>query len=78
MKEAISFGKLLYKARTSQNYKQREVATATSISVRWYQEIESGRRLPSGKTAIRVAAFLKLDFNRIREEAGLIDLLPSV
>ena len=65
-------------ARTALGYTQREVAEAVSVSVRWYQKVESGRGIPSGVTTIRIVLFLHLNLEDIREEAGLIEPVSSV
>ena len=78
MKMASKFGSSMLQARTALGYTQREVAEAVSVSVRWYQKVESGRGIPSGVTTIRIVLFLHLNLEDIREEAGLIEPLSSV
>lgn len=78
MKMASKFGSSMLRARTALGYTQREVAEAVSVSVRWYQKVESGRGIPSGITTIRIVLFLHLDLEDIREEAGLIEPVSSV
>ena len=50
MKMAYKFASALLKARTELGYTQSEVAEAVSVSIRWYQKIESGRRFPGSVT----------------------------
>lgn len=37
---------LIYHARIKHGYTQKQVADAVSVSVRWYQRIEKGRKNP--------------------------------
>lgn len=78
MKLASKFASLAFKARKEQGYTQSEVAEAISVSVRWYQKVESGRKLPGTVTALRILIFLKIDIGELREEVGLIDPVRSV
>lgn len=78
MKIASKFASLLFEARTSFGYTQDHVAEGVSISVRWYQKIESGRNLPGSLILIRLVLFLDIDMEKLREEAGLIVPLHSV
>ena len=50
----------IYHARTGKELTQAEVAEEVDISTRWYQVIESGRRLPGVRTAIKLMAFLDI------------------
>ncbi len=59
-------------ARKRLKYTQQEVAEAISVSVRWYQKIESGKRLPGTVVTMRLMLFLNLDLEAFREEVGLI------
>ncbi len=58
--------------RTKLHYTQHEVAEAISVSVRWYQKIESGKKLPGTMVTMRLLLFLKIDLEEFREEVGLI------
>lgn len=78
MKIASKFASLLLKARTYFGYTQEHVAESVSISVRWYQKIESGSKFPSAIVLIRLVLFLKIDIEDLREEAGLSVPLHSV
>lgn len=51
----------LYHARKKKGLTQAQVAEAVSISVRWYQYIENGKRDPSVRLAIRLIACLEID-----------------
>ncbi len=59
-------------ARRHLQYSQYEVAEAISVSVRWYQKIEAGQKLPNAIVMLRLILFLKLDPEDFREEVGLI------
>ena len=71
MKIASKFASELLKARKKYGLTQSEVAEAVSISVRWYQKIESGRKMPSAILALRLVAYLELDVQNLRQELGL-------
>ena len=74
----LKFATAAFKARTGLGYTQREVAEAISISVRWYQKLESGQKLPGSVTLVRLVLFLHIDMEEFREEAGLIVPVHSV
>ncbi len=71
MKVFSKFSAELYHARDEQGYTQREVAEAVSISVRWYQRVEKGERMPSSLVMLRLIIFLNLDVKKLREEVGI-------
>ena len=68
----------LSRERKEQDYTQEEVAEAVSISVRWYQKLESGKEFPSAITLIRLVLFLHIDVEEFREEAGLVVPVRSI
>lgn len=72
MKMTSKFASEVLKARTALGYTQNEVAEAVSVSVRWYQKVESGRKFPGAKTLVRLVLFLHIDMEVLREEAGLV------
>ena len=74
----LKFSGKLVKARLEQGYTQREVADAISVSVRWYQRVEKGEKLPGTVAMLRLLLFLKLDVEDFREEVGLVDPVPTV
>ncbi len=59
-------------ARKQRKYSQYEVAEAISVSVRWYQKIEAGKKLPNAVVMLRLILFLELDPEDFRDEAGLV------
>ena len=48
-------------SRPQQGLTQETVAELAGISTRWYQQIESGRRTPSGRLLLRLCAILHID-----------------
>ena len=72
MKMAYKFASALLKARTDLGYTQSEVAEAVSVSIRWYQKIESGRRFPGSVTLVRRVLFLNIDLEELRDVADLV------
>ena len=68
----LKFSSELYHARAAKGYTQRQVAEAVSISVRWYQRVEKGERLPSSVVLLRLILFLNLDVEKFREEVDII------
>ena len=71
------FSAEVYHARDAKGFTQKQVAEAVSISVRWYQRVEKGEKLPSALTMLRLILFLELNVEEFREEAGLLVSLPS-
>lgn len=67
-----TFSKALYHARNKQKLTQKQVADAVSVSVRWYQRIESGEKLPGTLVMLRLILLLGLDVEGLRGEVGLI------
>ena len=78
MKMTSKFANELFNSRTALGYTQDDVAQAVSISVRWYQKIESGRKFPGAKTLVRLVLFLHIDLEELREEADLVVPVRSV
>ena len=72
MKITSKFATTAFNARKHLGYTQYEVAEAVSVSVRWYQKLESGERLPGSLTLIRLILFLNINVEDFREEAELI------
>lgn len=68
----FKFAAVIQNARTEQGYTQSEVAEASSISLRWYQRIEAGIKLPSLTVALRILLFLHIGIEEFREEVGLV------
>ena len=62
------FPKVVYQTRNEKDLTQAEVAENVDISTRWYQVIESGRKLPSAKTALKIMAFLEISGKDLQEK----------
>ena len=62
------FPKIIYHTRTKKHMTQAEVAEKVNVSTRWYQVIESGRKLPSAKTALKIMAFLEINGKDLKED----------
>ncbi len=71
------FSTEVYRARDSLGYTQRQVAEAISVSVRWYQRLEKGEKLPGSVVMLRLILFFNLDIEKFREEVGLIVPISS-
>lgn len=78
MKLQMKLSQSLLNSRNRLGYTQDEVANAVSISVRWYQKIESGKRLPGTMVFIRLAVLLEIDLKDYREVVDLIDPIHSM
>ncbi len=57
----------LYRARIRKGVNQQWVADAISLSLRQYQNIESGKAIPKLKTFLKLVYLFELDINRYRE-----------
>lgn len=64
----------IFHARKRLDLTQEQVAEAIDISVRWYQRIEKGERLPGSVILLRIILFLHIDVEQFREEVGLVVL----
>ncbi|MBR6656827.1 MAG: helix-turn-helix transcriptional regulator [Oscillospiraceae bacterium] len=65
-------------ARKIFGYTPGEVSEAVSISARWYQKSESGKRLSGSVTLIRIILFLRIYVEDLREEAELFVPVHSI
>lgn len=72
MKLKSRFSSIILKARTELGYTQSEVAEAISVTVRWYQKVESGARFPGSVTLVRLILFLNINVEELRDTAGLV------
>ena len=61
MKFKHAFSSELFVCRHQLGLTQESVAELAGISTRWYQQIESGRRTPSGRLLLRLCAILRID-----------------
>lgn len=58
--------KTLYRYRKIHNLTQETVAERLGISVRWYQMLESGRKLPGTILMLNLVAYLGIDGKELR------------
>lgn len=78
MKLKSKFASAVLKSRKELGYTQREVAEAVSVTVHWYQKVETGTKLPGSLTLLRLILFLRLDVEDFREEVGLVVPVSAV
>jgi len=55
------FADELYHARTARGLTQAQVAESVNISVRWYQHVEKGDRIPGTHLTLLLIAYLEID-----------------
>jgi len=67
----LKFSSLVYHSRIKLGLTQKEAAEALSISVRWYQRIESGERFPSSKLLLRMVFLFGINIEELRDEMKL-------
>ena len=74
MKKRIKFkfASIILNARLDAGLTQSQVAEAVSISIRWYQRIETGTTMPGSSTMLKLIIFFNIDPNELREEVGLV------
>lgn len=72
MSLTTAFACAMLKARKEMGYTQSQAAEAVSVSVRWYQKIETGERLPGAAATIRIILFLHLDVEDFRPHVELL------
>lgn len=68
----LTFSKVLYHARKKSKLTQKQVSEAVSISLRWYQRIERGEKLPGALTMLRLILLLHIDVEDLRDDVGLL------
>ena len=61
------FASAIYHARTDRALTQEKAAEALGISVRWYQLVEYGKRLPSTILALKFIAFFEINGRQLKE-----------
>lgn len=62
------FAREVRRSRKQLGLTQRQVAKTLSISTRWYQYIEAGKRKPGIILALNLIALLKIDGQNLQEE----------
>lgn len=68
------FASAVYHARKEKHLTQERVAEALDISVRWYQLIEYGKRLPSTTLALRIIAYFEIDGKALKANADYVSV----
>lgn len=66
------FSTEVYHAREAHGFTQSQVAEAISVSVRWYQRVEKGEKMPGSLVMLRLLVLLEINAEQFREEVGLI------
>lgn len=62
--------------RTEKGLTQQQVAEMAGISLRQYQELETGHCHPRLGTAVQIASVLELDLNLLRDSFPTPDIPP--
>lgn len=62
------FSKEVYRSRRHLGLTQEQAAEALSISVRWFQYIEAGERMPGPILILNIIALLGIDGKNLREQ----------
>jgi len=65
----------LYAVREEHNLTQEKMAEIIDISVRWYQSIETGRKVPNFKVICLLVKSFDLDLRYLLREMTYNDLL---
>lgn len=71
------FSKQIYYSRKEMDLTQEQTAEALNISVRWFQDIENGKHLPSTELTLKIIAFLGIDGKKLRKEETLVNISSS-
>ena len=67
MSPKLKFCKEVSKARKQKALTQEKAAECLSISVRWFQQIEEGHKLPSGALMLKFIIFFEIDSKNLKE-----------
>lgn len=62
------FSTEVHRSRKHLGLTQEQAAEALSISVRWFQYIEAGERIPSPILLLNIIALLEIDGKNLQEE----------
>lgn len=74
----FTFSGDLYHVRKANGWSQQYVADQVKVSLREYQNIESGKRLPHVETFLRLVYLFELDIADYREEVMAdVPVLPE-
>lgn len=61
------FSKQIYYCRKEMGLTQEQAAEGLNISVRWFQDIENGKHLPSTELTLKIIAFFGIDGTKLRD-----------
>lgn len=67
----FAFASEIFARRHQMGLTQETVAELAGISTRWYQQLESGRRTPSGRLLLRLCAILRIDARLFYRTVGV-------
>lgn len=69
----MRFSNEVYRCRTDRGFTQREAAERLNISLRWFQYIENGHRMPSSKLMLQIFVVFEINGSRLKnpEEGGV-------
>ncbi|MBQ8689460.1 MAG: helix-turn-helix transcriptional regulator [Clostridia bacterium] len=56
----------IYHSRQALHITQEEAAEILGVSVRWYQQIESGHVLPSALLTLKIIAFFEIEGKKLK------------
>ena len=73
----FTFSGDIYRARKQLNMTQQQVAEATSISRREYQNIEGGKVVPRIETFLKLVYFFDLDIHEYRKVFDIDDTVSA-
>ena len=73
----LLFSKDIFDARTKSNFTQQKTAERVGLSIRQYQNIESGRAIPKTETFLKLVYLFDLDINNYREVITADDSVSS-
>ncbi len=66
MSMEMRFSNELYRCRLDRGFTQREVAEQLNISLRWFQYIEKGQRMPSSKLMLEIFVLFEINGSRLK------------
>lgn len=73
MSMEMRFSNEVYRCRIDRGFTQREAAELLNISLRWFQYIEKGQRMPSSKLMLEIFVLFEISGSRLKdpEEIGV-------
>ena len=78
MSLSITFGAVVYRARTKLGLTQAQVAEAAGVSVRSIQYIEKGTFMPKSVLMLKLLIILQIDPETLKEEVKKFDEIYSL